>query len=145
MITPHELGATVDIFGNDGTLIGGTVVAQISPSHGRTNIFSVTPGSYTINFSPGPSIANFLGNYSFVSSCPGAQVLSASFRDIAQPTNGSQPVSTGTLSIKTHVINNNTNSTLEASDVFMLLVMRELQQLFKGSEEGKTITLPANT
>jgi hypothetical protein len=152
-VQPQDLGATVDVFGSFNPPIGGIVVAQIPASNGSRNTFSVLPGSYTISFNPGPSITNFLGNYSFASTCPGFKFLGAgdtktcivSLRSIAQPTNGSQPVSTGTLSVKTHVINDNTNSTLEGADVFMLLVLGQIQQLFKGSEEGTTFALPANT
>jgi hypothetical protein len=149
-IQPQDLGATVDVFGNN---FRNPVVTQIPASNGSSNTFSVQPGSYTINFSPGRWIAYFLGNYSFGNTCRGPQVLGAgdtktcftTFNDIGQPTNGSQPARTGTLSIRTHVINDNTNSTLEASDVFMLLVMGQIQQLFIGSEDRKTFSLPADT
>jgi hypothetical protein len=158
-VQPEDFGATVDVIGNNGTSrtsLGGVVISQIPALNGSSDTFSVAPGSYTINVSPGPSIANFLGNYSFaIRGCPGPQVLNTGdtrtcfvfFDDIhqAQPTNGSQPVSTGTLSVKTHVINDNTNSTLESSDVFILLKLGQIQQLFKGSEEGTNFTLPANT
>jgi hypothetical protein len=149
-IQPQDLGTTVDVFGNN---FRNPVVTQIPASNGSSNTFSVQPGSYTINFSPGRWIAYFLGNYSFGNTCRGPQVLGAgdtktcftTFNDIGQPTNGSQPARTGTLSIRTHVINDNTNSTLEASDVFMLLVMGQIQQLFIGSEDRKTFSLPADT
>jgi K319-like protein len=155
---PGDIGSTVDIYGHNSSH-GQFVVQPQIPSYEGEYSFFLFPASYYVNVSPGPSIANFLGNYTFSTDCGGPLIFNAGdsiscsviFDDVSQLINGSRP-GTGTLHINMQVINDDTNSTLEASDVFMNLAVYDypdmaesrVSHLFRGSEEGITFTLPEN-